>query len=139
PAGRLWDLLTPTLSPTARSGAAFALEFEPARRRLFVIGGRGVDDNGAPRLLDDVWTFDLLTQQWAPFPTTSMNHPPARADGVAAFDQGRDQIILFGGSTSLDPAVVTPIGDLWALDIGNTVWKALPNGGTGAHGPPSPR
>src|SRR2546429_6722653 len=36
-----WDQLTTTMTPPARSGSAFALEFAPSRQRLIMIGGRG--------------------------------------------------------------------------------------------------
>jgi len=131
-----WTQITGA-KPPARSGAAYALETLSTRKRLIVIGGRGLDDSGNYQLLNDVWAFDLLANSWAQLDiSTATPPPPPRADAMAAFDGGRDLIILYGGSSLADPTVVAPLGDLWSLNLGTRTWLPLSSGNTA---PPPPR
>jgi len=105
--GNDWHPITPTHSPSARSGHAMAYD---ARRKVTVLFG-GYGPGGVP--LNDTWEYDgsdwhLVT------PTLS---PPPRAGHAMAYDAARGVVVLFGGH---DPAAGY-YADTWTYD--GTTWR----------------
>ncbi len=110
-----WSIVPSSGSgPSARSNASLSLD--PLRDRLILFGGR--DSNGVA--LSDLWTaprsapgqWSLLVAGGAP--------PPGRSDHLAAYDPGRDRLLIVGGS-SPDTTRGT-----WSLSLaGSPAWTPL--------------
>ena len=105
--GSDWHLITPTHSPSARSGHAMVYD---AGRKVSVLFG-GVGSNG---YLNDTWEYDgsdwhLVT------PTLS---PAPRSDHALVYDAGRGVIVLFGGH---DQVAGHYFADTWEYD--GTTWR----------------
>ena len=138
----LWN--DPTSGAPARIFHAGALDTK--RGRLYVFGGgqdvaRGFD-------LRDMWYFDLAARNWVRTPrmaTCTINAecggspcligpdsqtpggqlglcgtPRARVDHVMAYDEGRDQVVLFAGR---DNAALGTVNDLWTFDPETEEWN----------------
>jgi len=132
-----WMPISPSISPPPRTGAAYATEILPSRRRLIVFGGR-TGGPGAWTLLNDMWAFDLMQLEWKQL-TPAGTPPPARADGAAAFHAGRDLLVVFGGNATADPAApAQPMRDLWLYDLDQNKWTQQGPPMMG-QGPPEPR
>jgi len=113
--------------PGARSGAVGWTDCEG--RRLYLFGGNGVPETGtALGLLNDVWMFDTVTEQWTWLKgsklikalgaygtkgiASSANTPGARLDATTWV--GRDGMFwMFGGSNN---------NDLWKYDPSSNNW-----------------
>jgi len=110
PVHRTWTQLRPSTSPPARYGHAMTTAFGP-----FVFGGQS-----APRsLLGDTWEWD--GSRWIEYhPTTA---PPALTGHAMVYDEARQQVVLFGGTTSIahDGAPSGLSNSTWVWD-GN-VWR----------------
>lgn len=100
-----WTRLSPARSPAARAGAASA--FDKSREQVVVFGGFGTD----ARDLADTWTWN--GQNWSEvtpaFPALS---PSARRAAAMAYDDERDEVVLFGG---FNPGLAV-FGDTWTWD-----------------------
>jgi N-acetylneuraminic acid mutarotase len=100
-----------------------------------MLGGSGVDANGAAGLLNDLWKFDTTTLEWTWEAGSSLhdvsgtygtlntpslqNVPGGRENGMAWTDTSGD-LVLFGGF-GLQTAVATHVGgnlnDLWLYQM----------------------
>lgn len=99
-----WTQLHPSLSPSARLGAAF-----DSSMNVFALFG-GVSDDG---LLNDTWLFDLTNSNW-----TQLNASPSpnsRSYAIMDFDLLNQTSVLFGGQGCGgylgDTALLTIIND----------------------------
>jgi hypothetical protein len=88
--------------------------YDEARDRTVLFGG-----NSSGTLLNDTWLWDG-TNWSAQSPST---RPPVRCAHAMAWDATSGRMILFGGSTSLDPTNSPALADTWAWD--GTEWTAL--------------
>ena len=92
--GSTWAKKTPpnpANSPSLRIWESMA--YDKARGQVILFGG--YDLGGT--LFDDTWAWDgtIWTNKT---PSNSANSPPALLNSAMAFDAGRDQIVVFGGS-----------------------------------------
>jgi hypothetical protein len=94
--------------PSARSGHALAFD---AGAGLFVLYG-GTRDGQAVQ--DELWAYAPNTERWYPV-EVSGEAPPSRGFGGFAYDPGRQQLLLFGGSAQ------GTYGDLWSLQVSKHV------------------
>ncbi len=114
-----WGDLSAAGGPGPRWGATLT-SFDPAGR-VIVLGGRdgsGLSTGADPGQID-VWSFDLaLVGGWTHEPFTAA--PSPRAFHGAAWDEARQQLVLFGGTSSTGGLFETPkqqlLGDTWVLD-----------------------
>ncbi len=125
-AGHLSDVTwaTDTPAPDSRSNPAISFLGQAASvasaAAALLFGGSSSNCDGG--LCNDTWTFDG-TQWTQEAPAVS---PPPRASHVAAYDNRRGEVVLFGGNGA-DGA----LADTWAFRAG--VWRdAAP-----AHAPPA--
>ena len=108
------------------------LEHDPNGNRLVLFGGH---DSGNLGNTNQVWAFDLTTEQWssilegdtynspangqcdfpADFTTVDDASPERRNAGVVT--RGDDALIIFGGKTDCGNA-----NDVWALDLATDTW-----------------
>lgn len=102
-----------------------------SRAEMIVYGGlRG----GFTPDLSDTWSYDLADDSWTLLVEDS---PPGRRYGhVAALDEARDRMIVFGGFRRNGiNGRLEDVGDLWAFDLATRTWTELSPSNPG----PSPR
>ncbi len=102
--GTAWTQLSPTASPTARTGAAMA--YDPGLSETVLFGGLNGSEDG------DTWSFDGTT--WTQLSPSSS--PPARQDMGLAWDPTLNSLLLYGGYSN---GTGTYYGDEWAFDGAN--------------------
>lgn len=105
-AGELWSELQTNTAPAPRYGAGGALD--PAGGRMLVT--HGFTNSGR---FDDTWQFDLGTDTWTDI-SPAGPRPVERCLMRAAWDPGKQRLLMFGGQTTGTPF----LGDLWALTEG---------------------
>ena len=109
--GDTWTKLSPASSPRARSAPQLA--YDPVRERVVLFGGYFTDSNEVD---NETWEWDGTT--WTQLaPATS---PPARWDGMLAYDAQRQRVVLFGGTNASGQ---TSFGDAWEWD--GTTWTPI--------------
>jgi hypothetical protein len=102
--GTRWTALSPTESPSGRSGASMA--FDSVRGVAVLFGGSTCLLGCGP--VDDTWEW--TGNNWAQmFPEAS---PSARLDYAMDYDSGSGLVILQGGATGIEQFT----GDTWAWD-----------------------
>lgn len=99
-----WTLLSPTVSPSPRYGAAGI--FDATHGRLTLFGG---NDENSP--LDDAF-WVLGSSSWST-PAVSGIRPVGRFGHSAVYDELNRRMVIFGG---LDENL-TLLNDAWALDL----------------------
>jgi galactose oxidase-like protein/Kelch motif protein len=112
-----WSMLSPLgAAPSPRTESAVV--FDPARRRMLVIGGwdGSISTN-------DVWALSLdATPTWTEL-SPSGSPPPSRFGHSAVYDPARDRIVIFGGTAD---AFRYGMSDTWELLLGPTPeWRQL--------------
>ena len=113
--------------PPARLNPAVA--FDPAHRRIVLIGGSmgGL----SPQFLDDVWVLELGGSPTWYVVTPQGAAPAARDRASLVYDRNRDRFVLVGGRIDSGRA-----NDAWSLTLGSTpAWAQVQTTGT----PPAPR
>lgn len=86
---------------------------DPAGDQMLMFGGCA--SGAGPCPLDDLWAFDLETQQW----TELAMAPPGRQWYGTTFDTARRRMIVFGGSG------VGRLGDTWEYDPATDMWEQV--------------
>ncbi|RYZ87509.1 MAG: hypothetical protein EOP06_12560 [Proteobacteria bacterium] len=121
-----------TTIPGARSNTAIV-----AGREGFVIfGGYGKDKDQIEGKLSDIWSYDIISNDWSPGPAnqsanqfgvygtqgepSGMNFPGSRVDAQIWIDAGQ-QIIVFGGN-GYASANQGNLNDVWILGQGGWKW-----------------
>ncbi len=101
--GTTWTQQQPSLSPTARLGAAMA--WDGAQKRMILFGGFG---DGAV-FFADTWSWDgsTWTELVANFVTEGAG-PQPRAGAMMADDGANQTVVMFGGATATGV-----LGDTW--------------------------
>lgn len=121
-----WERLSPLASPEARGGFASAR----AGRRWILFGGRS-GSFGTLRLHNDVWSFDLVTDQWSQLSpdipkAVNPNVPDPRHRGRAAFDAATNRLLVFGGSSDPERFGNRVHNDMWSFDLDRRTWQVVP-------------
>ncbi len=114
--GSNWTQMSPSTSPSARSGHVMA--YDAARQRVVLFGGvGGLASNST--VFGDTWVWD--GSNWTP--ETPATSPPAREGAVMTYDDTNQRSLLFGGTTSPVASSSTLLGDTWAWD--GSSWAQL--------------
>ena len=102
---------------------------DSARKKIYLFGGRYREqpNQGAYRLFNDLWAFDLNTDTWQQLQPTG-DIPSGRSNAAMVYDDLNDQVILFGGSTSTSGLSFQPQRDTFILDPGTLVWRRVTGG-----------
>jgi N-acetylneuraminic acid mutarotase len=123
---------SPANTPGSREGGIAWIDDSD---NLWMLGGSGVDANGAAGLLNDLWKFDTTTLEWTWEAGSSLhdvggtygtlntpslqNVPGGRENGMAWTDNSGD-LVLFGG-VGYQSAIATHVGgdlnDLWLYQM----------------------
>ncbi|MGC4119379.1 MAG: kelch repeat-containing protein [Myxococcales bacterium] len=103
--GGAWKSLGPSIAPAARAYAASA--YDEARGAILMFGGGAFP----AATMEDTWELrDGLWSQHCVRPDCP--RPSPRQNAAAAYDAGRDVVVLFGGE--LTPG--NPVGETWEWD-----------------------
>lgn len=100
---RVWSPRQVSAAAPARGFAASA--FDSARNALVVFGGSTTE----PPYTPSADTFEWDGTRWTR--RVPVNSPPSRMSHAMAYDERRQQVVLFGGS-----GVAGPLGDTWVWD-----------------------
>ncbi|MBI2071383.1 MAG: hypothetical protein HYT79_12410 [Elusimicrobia bacterium] len=111
-AGSSWSSLTPSASPSDRTGASMA--YDQTSGRLILFGGR---DPSGGAILGDTWVFNPGTLVWTQLSPSSP--PSVRYEASMVDDPQAKQIVLFGGRTG---AANTAKSDIHYFDFGKNRW-----------------
>jgi len=89
------------------------------RDRMIVWGGFSFEGRR-----DDLWSFDLRTDTWTQHRQRGVV-PEARCLQSAVYDEARDRLVLFGGTTGSGQRRSELFGGTWELDLGTYTWRRL--------------
>jgi len=112
--GGNWTLLSPVVSPPARS--QYSMAYDAANSKMVLFGGT----NGGTNELSDTWAFNGTT--WTK--VVSAAHPPGRQSASMVYDVATHRVLLFGGQNSSTGTVP----GTWAF--GGGTWTKILNSGT---------
>jgi N-acetylneuraminic acid mutarotase len=126
-------IAAPTNVPGGRKFSTLVIQSD----KLFLFGGEGYDRNGGKGLLNDVWEYNLTTQQWRFLkgsflingnPTygalgvvAGSNVPGARR-GSGAWSAG-GKMFVFGGFGRIAGGTTGHLQDLWEYDPATNNWR----------------
>lgn len=99
-----WTMLSPPMSPPARSSHAMA--YDPIRERTVLHGGR---ESGGLLGLDDTWEWDGTT--WTP--VTPLGVPPRLSQHRMVFDPLRQRVIAIGEDSAPGTTINEWNGQAW--------------------------
>ena len=121
-------------SPGARIGSS---NWVDQVGNLWLFGGSGYDKNGAIGYLNDLWKYNISTNEWTWVSGTdvanqnaiygslglaaSSNIPGARFSSTTWVDSTTNTVWLHGGSGYIDGAVGR-LNDLWKYNISTNIW-----------------
>jgi N-acetylneuraminic acid mutarotase len=132
--------------PGARTGA---VGWRDARGQLWLFGGRGRGATGSTTgLLNDVWRFDPVANEWAHYHGATginvfgrygvdgkevPNQGPGGRSGASAWFDADGLLWLFGGQGLASSGAAGFLNDLWVFDTGAKQWRGgifRPSSGT---------
>jgi len=114
--------------PSARTG--LSMVYDPRRAKVIVFGGLVsiLTPSAQNSPYQDTWEWDGSTGAWTDL-TGSGAKPTARGHAAAAWDAGRDRMVLFGGLTGT--TTTTFLDDTWEWNPSTRTWTPF----TPAHKP----
>ena len=116
--GHIWTELTPQgARPDARFGHDMVLDSSAGLLMLFG-GGAGA------KKFNDTWAYDPLANTWSVL-APSGAQPEARDGHAMAYDEGTDQLIMFGGYSGPEDMTGDYHDDTWAYDAKTNAWTKL--------------
>jgi N-acetylneuraminic acid mutarotase len=104
-----WEEMSPTESPHARYGAAYA--YDVVNESMIVFGG---NSNG---YFSDTWSYDYASDTWTEMEPAT--HPQTLKWSQMVYDSNNQKIIHFGG----DGATSRPENDTWIYDSATNIWE----------------
>lgn len=135
-----WTNLTSQLRPAPPPLTDAAFCYDPAVGGLLVVGGETPNGSGPIDL--SPWTWEFSRGRWTNLSVTLTGAPPATAGAAAAFDNGSQAVVLFGGLQGPDldhvfseNATWTLTGDDWSRDPAALGPSARAFAGLAADGP----
>lgn len=110
--GIQWSQLSPANRPAERETAAMV--YDSHRNRVILFGGGRA---AGSTVFGDTWVWNGAN--WTQISPPSS--PPARWAHAMTYDQGRQQIVLFGGLTGTTKA----FNDTWEFDGSANTWRQI--------------
>jgi gliding motility-associated-like protein len=127
---------SPTNNPGGRSYTV--LTWVDTIGNLWLFGGLGFDKNGQQNLLNDLWKYDINTNEWAwingsdsnniqgnfgtkGFPSIT-NFPGSRCETSCSWTDNSNNLWLFGGNGFAIGNNVGGLNDLWKYEISTNIW-----------------
>jgi uncharacterized protein (TIGR03437 family) len=93
--------------------------YVPQSDQMLLYGGCSSGFGPCPQ--GDLWSFDLVTNQWKQI-VTAVSPAPRQRYGMV-FDDHRNKMVLFGGLGG------PPFNDTWEYDPASAVWTQIATGG----------
>jgi len=117
--GVTWTEVSPQALPLLPDGRReHAMVYSPSHRRVILFGGYRCVGN-QETWLGDTWAWDGA--EWTPIrPTASKPGPTPRYRHAAAFDEIRNQLVVYGGSR--DNVNVILLSDTWVNGLDDAGW-----------------
>ena len=109
-----WEMIPNVDGPSARMNPGMIYASQSNSILLF----GGVDTSHYLRM-NDMWEFNLYTEQWSQIETPSS--PPSRSDMAIYYDETAGKVYIFGGYSASD----TKLADMWEYDVLNSSWTEL--------------
>ena len=128
---------TASTTPGARNSGVTWVD---ANNNLWLFGGTGLAASGSSGLLNDLWKFDITTNQWVWVSgNNSINNPgvygtqgtpaaaniPGSRSNSAAFVGAGNTLWLYGGNGIPGTMIVGNLSDLWKYDIVTNQWTFM--------------
>lgn len=119
-----WVRLKTDKAPSARGRQAFTLDL--SRKKIYIFGGRfrAEASTGNYTNYNDLWAFDLNTDQWEEI-KTSGTAPSPRTNTAMVYDDLNDRLILFGGNASTSGLSFQALNDTYILDLKTNTWSRV--------------
>ena len=114
-AAQEWGSITPPAGPAPAARTLAAAIYDPAAHAMVVFGGQ--NDVGAR--FNDVWSFDLASEQWSDITPATGPAPVGRITPAMVYDGDRHQILMFSGQAAGGGVF---LNDTWAFDLANGSW-----------------
>ncbi len=112
-----WQLIEFVGGPVYRSDHTAI--YDRARHRMIVHGGRSFRYQYG---LHDTWAFDLASGTWSELDIGGPT-PGDRWGHAAVYDEARDRMVIYGGSSQVEE-----FGDVWAFDLNDERWQMIDSG-----------
>lgn len=92
---------------------------------IFIYGGRQSENRLSGSVLQDTWSYSILTHRWTKHESKNGVEPSARyMPGVAsAHYKGRTVLAVFAGETLPGSTKKTTLNDLWIFDPQEGIWS----------------
>jgi N-acetylneuraminic acid mutarotase len=125
PAKNTWRNLHPSVSPPGQRILP-SMVYDPVGRKMVMWGGlMGAAEAGAD-FAADTWAYDPAANTWTKVASAG---PPWRWGQCMAYDPGRKQVVMFGGSsTGSYPA------EVWTYDPADAKWTQFNTTGIAPQG-----
>ena len=121
--------------PGARRGSSSWVD---KTGNLWLFGGFGYDKNGSLGYLNDLWKYDIASNQWSWMGgseianqsaiygslgiSASSNIPGARQYATNWVDSSTNTLWLYGGTGYIEDLAVGALNDLWKYNISTNAW-----------------
>ena len=120
-AAQNWIDITPGTGAAPVARAFSSAVFDTQDRRMIVFGGESASGR-----LNDVWAFDLDTQQWTDLTPASGSAPALRRTPVSVYDPVGHRMITWSGQGATNGF----FNDVWEFDLTTNTWSEFaPTGG----------
>ena len=128
----LWDGTNWTIAPITGTRppvlAGAAMEYDSFNQTILVAGGYDPAVGGFNAETDQTWVLDLNSNTWT---QVTNSFTTARSGARASFDQGRRQMVMFGGFSA---ATFSPLADTWEFGARS---ESIGSGCAGSNGVPT--
>jgi N-acetylneuraminic acid mutarotase len=113
-----WRLIDQVLKPGRRYWHTMA--YNNNSHQVIVFGGRESEYIGT-NLLNDTWIYEPLQHDWEQVISSPV--PPASISARSVYDPVVNQVVFFGGATTIAPTTLT--NETWTFDCEVTNWQLL--------------
>ena len=120
-----WAQRLPSTTPGPLYG--HAMVWDSTRKVAILFGGIGpdLDPFGTATLFNDVWEFDLQTNEWSKVQVVGPSPAPRMQHGMA-YDADRKRVVLFGGQDTRDANTFDDyLSDTWEYDPAMRTWTHM--------------
>ena len=94
--------------------------YDPIRNRFIIFSGNDGVSGAIYYPVGDAFALNLETNVWKKIAEDSPSMPPDRLFAVSTYDDGRDAMIVFGGTTAF---FGPQLNDVWALNLDTDTWE----------------
>lgn len=126
-------------------GRNVSASWTDANGNFWMFGGNGIDGNGQPGDLNDLWVYKPATNQWTwmngsttanatgvygTMGTAAAGNHPGSREGINSWADAAGNLWLFGGYGHAAVAGIGALNDLWKYTIATNQWTWVKGGNT---------